>query len=197
MKSCVGAGPFEDVGPEGFNRAGRAGWLHAVGGRLARRPGEDQRGEQVGIPAGQVHRERIIYPLEKHVVNPIVLLAWDAGLPPPGDALLETTGRRTGQPRRTPVCDGLDGDTFWLVAQRGHGADWVRNIAANPPVRVKFRSGSGIGWRAGTAHILDEDDPHERQRLLAQANLARRWCVRASAAMGTSPLTVRIDLDPR
>ena len=33
--------------------------------------------------------------------------------------------------------------------------------------------------------------------LLAQAGLARRWCVRASAAMGTSPLTVRIDLDTR
>jgi deazaflavin-dependent oxidoreductase (nitroreductase family) len=115
----------------------------------------------------------------------------------PGDALLETTGRRTGQARRTPVCDGLDGDTFWLVAQRGHGADWVRNIEANPSVRVKFRSGSGIGWRAGTAHILDEDDPLERQRLLAQAGLMRRWCVRASAAMGTSPLTVRIDLDTR
>jgi hypothetical protein len=37
--------------------------------------------------------------------------------------------------------------------------------------------------------------PRERQRLLAQAGLTRRWCVRASAAMGTSPLTVRIDLD--
>jgi hypothetical protein len=105
--------------------------------------------------AGSDAKDRIIYPLEKRVVNPIVLLAWDVGLPPPGDALLETTGRRTGQPRRTPVCDGLDGDTFWLV------------------------------------------DPRERQRLLAQAGLARRWCVRASAAMGTSPLTVRIDLDPR
>jgi hypothetical protein len=44
---------------------------------------------------------------------------------------------------------------------------------------------------------LDDDDPRERQRLLAQANLARRWCVRASAAMDTSPLTVRIDLDTR
>jgi hypothetical protein len=76
-------------------------------------------------------------------------------------------------------------------------SDWVRNIAANPRVRVKFRSGSGIGRRAGTAHILGDDDPRERQRLLAQANLARRWCVRASAAMDTSPLTVRIDLDPR
>jgi deazaflavin-dependent oxidoreductase (nitroreductase family) len=142
-------------------------------------------------------KDRITHPLQNRVVNPIVLLAWSLGLSPPGDALLETTGRRTGQPRRTPVCDGLDGDTFWLVAQRGHRADWVRNIAANPRVRVKFRSGSGVGWRAGTAHILDDDDPRERQRLLAQANLTRRWCVRASAAMDTSPLTVRIDLDPR
>jgi deazaflavin-dependent oxidoreductase (nitroreductase family) len=81
--------------------------------------------------AGSDAKDRIIYPLEKRVVNPIVLLAWDLGLPPPGDALLETAGRRTGQPRRTPVCDGLDGDTFWLVAQRGRRADWVQNIAAN------------------------------------------------------------------
>jgi hypothetical protein len=46
-------------------------------------------------------KDRIIYPLEKRVVNPIVLLAWDLGLPPPGDALRKTTGRRTGQRRRT------------------------------------------------------------------------------------------------
>ena len=101
--------------------------------------------------AGSDAKDRIVYRLEKRVLNPIVLLAWDL----------------------------------------------VRNIAANPRVRVKFRSGSGVGWQAGTAHILDEDDPGERQRLLAQANLARSWCVRASAAMGNSPLTVRIDLDTR
>ena len=47
------------------------------------------------------------------------------------------------------------------------------------------------------AHILDGDDPLERQRLIGQGNLARGLCVRASAAMGTSPLTVRIHLDIR
>jgi deazaflavin-dependent oxidoreductase (nitroreductase family) len=140
---------------------------------------------------------RVVYPLEKRVVNPVVLLAWRLGIPPPGDVLLETTGRDTGQPRRTPVCDGLDGEIFWLVAQRGHRADWVRNIQANPRVRVTVRTGSGVGWRAGTAHILDDDDPLERQRLLGQGNLARVLCVRASAPMGTSPLTVCIDLDIR
>ena len=142
-------------------------------------------------------KDRVVYPLQKRVVNPVVLLAWRLGIPPPGDALLETTGRHTGQPRRTPVCDGLDGEIFWLVAQRGHRADWVRNIQANPRVRVTVRTGSGVGWRAGTAHILDDDDPLERQRLLGQGNLARGLCVRASAAMGTSPLTVRVDLDTR
>src|SRR5262245_52099053 len=147
--------------------------------------------------AGPAAKGRVVYPLEKRVVNPVVMLAWRLGIPPPGDALLETTGRRTGQPRRTPVCDGLDGQTFWLVAQRGRSADWVKNIQANPRVRVKVRTGSGVGWRTGTAHILDDDDPRERQRRIGQRNLARRLCVSASAAMDTDPLTVRVDLDPR
>jgi hypothetical protein len=69
--------------------------------------------------AGSAAKERVIYRLQKRVINPILMLTWELGIPPPGDALLETTGRRTGQPRRTPVCDGLDGETFWLVAQRG------------------------------------------------------------------------------
>jgi deazaflavin-dependent oxidoreductase (nitroreductase family) len=142
-------------------------------------------------------KDRVVYRLQKRLVNPVVLLAWRLGIPPPGDALLETTGRHTGQPRHTPVCDGLDGEIFWLVAQRGHRADWVRNIRANPRVRVKVRTESGVGWRAGTAHILDHEDPRQRQRLIGQGNLARGLCVRASAVMSTSPLTMRIDLDHR
>jgi deazaflavin-dependent oxidoreductase (nitroreductase family) len=145
--------------------------------------------------AGSAARDRVIYPLQKRVVNPIVMLAHNLGIPPPGDALLETTGRRTGRPVRTPVCDGLDGDIFWLIAQRGRRADWVKNIQADPRVRVKVRTGSGVVWRAGAAHIVDEDDPRERQRLIAGGNLARRLCVGASAAMATDPLTVRVDLD--
>jgi F420H(2)-dependent quinone reductase len=39
-------------------------------------------------------------------------------------------------PRVTPVCDCVEGDTFWIVAQRGHDADYVRNIEVNPRVRV-------------------------------------------------------------
>ena len=147
--------------------------------------------------AGSAAKDRVVYLLQKRVVNPVVMLAHNLGIPPPGDALLETTGRSTGQPRRTPICDGLDGETFWLVAQCGRQADWVKNIQANPRVRVKVRSRSGVGWRTGTAHIVDDDDPRERWQRIGEGNLARRLCVSASAAMGTDPLTVRIDLDTR
>jgi deazaflavin-dependent oxidoreductase (nitroreductase family) len=131
--------------------------------------------------------------LQRDVLNHLDKLAFRLGVPPAGDALLETIGRRTGDPRVTPVCDGLVGDTFWTIAQRGRRSGYVRNIEANPRVRVKVRS----GWRTGTAHIVDDDDPRERQRILGRGNLARRLCLRASNAMFTSPLTVRIDLRPR
>lgn len=105
-----------------------------------------------------------------------------------GWALLETTGRKTGRPRRTPVGNGLVDGTFWIVAEHGRQAGYVRNIEANPRVRVLV----GGEWRPGTAVILPDDGPRERQRRLGQ---------RVNAAlvrlMGTDLLTVRIDLDPR
>jgi deazaflavin-dependent oxidoreductase (nitroreductase family) len=140
-------------------------------------------------------RRATIARLQKSVINPLDKLAFALRIPPPGDALLETSGRRTGRPRVTPVCDGLDGDTFWIVAQRGRSADYVRNIEAEPRVRVKGSLSRG-GWRAGTARILEDDDPEERVRILSRGNRWRRLCLQASGAMGTSPLTVRIDLDP-
>jgi deazaflavin-dependent oxidoreductase (nitroreductase family) len=134
--------------------------------------------------------------LQKSVINPLDKLAFALRIPPPGDALLQTTGRVTGRPRVTPVCDCVEGETFWIVAQRGRSADYVRNIEANPRVRVKG-SLSRTGWRAGTAHILDDDDPEERIRILSRGNRWRRLCLQASTSIGTSPLTVRIDLDSR
>ncbi|HEV2922932.1 MAG TPA: nitroreductase/quinone reductase family protein [Solirubrobacteraceae bacterium] len=91
-------------------------------------------------PSATSVNHRIARPLQKSVVNPLVRLAFRLGIPDPGDALLQTTGRRSGQPRQTPVCDGMDGDTFWLLSEHGRDADWVKDIEANPGVRVKVRS---------------------------------------------------------
>ena len=72
----------------------------------------------------------------------------------------------------------------------------MQNIEADPRVRVKG-SLSDSDWRSGTAHILEDDDPQERIRILGRGNRWRRLCLRASASIATSPLTVRVDLDPR
>ena len=112
------------------------------------------------------------------------LLARD--LAPRAFALLETTGRRSGLPRYTPVGNGLAGDTFWLVAAHGYQADYVRNLLAEPRVRVKV----GGRWRAGTAVVLPADDPVARTRTLPY-----RWDAAIGRLMASAPLTVRLDLD--
>jgi deazaflavin-dependent oxidoreductase (nitroreductase family) len=109
------------------------------------------------------------------------------GVPSRAFALLETTGRRTGARRYTPVGNGLSDDTFWLVAAHGPQADYVRNLQANQQVRVKI----GRRWRSGTAVLLPGDDTAARSRTLPY-----RWDAAIGRAMASAPLTIRIDLDP-
>src|SRR4029453_570193 len=84
------------------------------------------------------------------------------GLAPRVWALLETTGRRSGLPRQTPVGNGLVDGTFWIVASHGRQADYVRNIERNPAVRVKI----GPRCPPGPATVLDDDDADARSRTL-------------------------------
>lgn len=102
-----------------------------------------------------------------------------------GHALLETTGRHTGLARRTPVGGMIEASSFWLVSDHGRASNYVRNIEADPRVRVQIR---GL-WRSGTALLLDDDDPTQRLRTMPKLNSA---LVRA---LGTDLLTVRVDLD--
>ena len=120
--------------------------------------------------------------------NPLVKAAARAGIPLPWVVILETTGRKSGLPRRTPVGKAIQGDTLWVVAEHGFKANYVRNIQANPRVRVKV----GRRWRTGTATPLPDDDPRERQRQIP--NKSNSAMVRV---MGSDLLTVRIDLDPQ
>jgi deazaflavin-dependent oxidoreductase (nitroreductase family) len=136
---------------------------------------------------------RVVTWVQKHVANPVVRSALDRGWSIPGYALLETTGRKSGQPRRTPVGDGLAGDTFWIVSEHGHRSGYVRNIEANPRVRVRI----GGRWRSGTAALLAADDPRERQRWLGRRRRGARLNAAAVRSLGTDLLTVRIDLDAR
>ena len=122
-------------------------------------------------------RDRITTTLQKNVANPLMRLL-------PFQTLLETTGRKSGEPRRTPL-DGLkDGNQFWFVSEFGDKSQYVKNIQANPQVRIRLKG----TWHSGTAHLLPDDDPQERLRSLPRFN---SFGVRT---FGTNLLTIRVDL---
>ncbi|HKH51364.1 MAG TPA: nitroreductase/quinone reductase family protein [Mycobacterium sp.] len=122
-------------------------------------------------------RDRITTALQKRVANPLMRRL-------PVQTLLETTGRKSGEPRRTPLGGSRVGDQFWFVSEFGEKSQYVKNIKANPNVRLGLRG----RWHNGTAHLVPYDDPHARLRELPQFN---SFAVRA---FGTSLLTIRVDL---
>jgi deazaflavin-dependent oxidoreductase (nitroreductase family) len=140
-------------------------------------------------------KHRIVHFLQKYLFNPPIKFLIAVGLVPPGYALLETIGRKTGKPRRTPVGNGRVGEQFWIVAEHGRKASYILNIASNPRVRLKLRDGFRARWYTGTAHVLSDDDPRERQRWLAQQLPGSASNAAAVRLFGTQLLTVRIDLD--
>lgn len=100
-------------------------------------------------------------------------------------ALLETTGRRTGTPRTTPLARGpVDGDVVWLNSVHGRHADWVRNLETTPEVRIML---SGR-WHQGHATVREYDEAIVR-RFNAYARAGPR-------ALGIDPVLVRVQLRP-
>lgn len=143
-----------------------------------------------------------LLPFQNKVVNPLLVALGECGLLPPSYALVETVGRRTGRPRRLPVANGLEGDTFWLIAGLGERASFVRNIRANPKVRIKarpghLRHGIAMRWRSGTAQPLPDDDAMGRHRHLGRGRPGYRLdgVLLRVLGRGERMLTVRIDLD--
>ena len=122
-------------------------------------------------------RDRIATVLQKNVANPLMRLM-------PFQTLLETTGRKSGEPRRTPLGGSREGDQFWFVSEFGDKSQYVKNIKANPRVRVRLNG----KWHTGTAQLVPDDDPHARLRSLPQFN---SFGVRT---FGTNLLTIRVDL---
>ena len=133
-------------------------------------------------------KRRLVRLFQKYIVNPPLKAALALGVVPPTHALLETVGRTTGKPRRNPVGNGLAGDgrTFWIVSEHGRDAGYVKNILANPRVRLKI----GRRWRTGTAELLPDDDPKARLK-----TIGRRVNAAMVRTMGTNLVTVRVDLE--
>ena len=133
-----------------------------------------------------MNKRRVSTFASHRLLNPFVKAAARAGLPLPGLVILETTGRKSGEPRRTPVGKALEGDTLWVLAEHRRGG-YVRNIEANPRVRVRI----GRSWREGTARVLLDDDVRDRAR-----RMPNRVNTRTVLLMASEPVTVRVDLTP-
>ncbi|TVT32477.1 nitroreductase family deazaflavin-dependent oxidoreductase [Amycolatopsis rhizosphaerae] len=127
-------------------------------------------------PAARKHRR--VTAFQRRVLNPLTRAL-------PFQTLLETTGRTSGLPRRTPIAGRRLGDEFWFVSEHGDRSQYVRNIRAQPRVRVRIAG----RWHAGTAELLRQDDSRARLDKLPKMNSA------AVRAVGTDLLTVRVDLD--
>ncbi len=122
-------------------------------------------------------KRRVVHRVQRLLVNPL-----GRHLPV---TMLETTGRKSGQPRWTAVGGSVVDNQFWMVSEHGDHSDYVYNIKANPAVRVRVNG----QWRSGTAHLLPDDDPWQRLRSLPRLNSA------GVRTMGTDLLTIRVDLD--
>jgi deazaflavin-dependent oxidoreductase (nitroreductase family) len=130
-----------------------------------------------GMTDLQALKRRVVHGVQRRVVNPI-----GRRLP---FTMLETIGRKSGQPRRTAVGGRVVDGQFWMVSEHGAHSHYVLNIKANPAVRLRIRG----RWRTGTAHLLYDDDPKERLRKLGGLNSL------AVRAAGSELLTLRVDLD--
>jgi len=88
-----------------------------------------------------------------HVFNPVVALLTRAGISVMGSRVLEVPGRKTGEPRRTPVNLLTLDHARYLVAPRGH-TQWVRNLRASGRGRLLV----GRRSESFTANELEDDD---------------------------------------
>jgi deazaflavin-dependent oxidoreductase (nitroreductase family) len=124
----------------------------------------------------------------RYTINPLVRALFKLGITPPGMALVETVGRRSGALRRTPIICSREGETLWLIAQHGRHAGWVRNFEASPSVRVRL----GRRWLAGTAELLPDDDVKARIRMFARTAVGRSMTAMMFRALESDPVTARI-----
>lgn len=101
---------------------------------------------------------------------------------------LETTGRKTGRPRRVPVAASFDDTGAWVISQHGTRSGWAVNISADPSVRIR----RGDHWRSGTAAFVPDDDVAARASSFAARRALAPVVAATFRALQSAPISVRI-----
>jgi deazaflavin-dependent oxidoreductase (nitroreductase family) len=136
----------------------------------------------------------VVRVFQRWTINPLMRLLLTIGLNPLGLAILETRGRNSGKLRRVPVGNGRKGDSFWIIAEHGMRANYVRNIARDPRVRVRLRIGWRYRWVTGMATVLPDDDALARQRRIIAWHPLRALNAVNVRVLGADLLTVHVRL---
>ena len=127
--------------------------------------------------------------LGRAVMNPVVAALDKIGLRSSLVVELETTGAKSGEPRRVPLAGRADNTGVWVISQHGRRAGWAYNIAADPKVRVRVNN----EWRTGTATFEPQDDVRARARSFGgDGKLSKSATVLTMRAMESDPISVRI-----
>jgi deazaflavin-dependent oxidoreductase (nitroreductase family) len=136
----------------------------------------------------------LVRTLQRWVINPLVRAGFVVGINPFGVALLETRGRSTGLPRRTPVGNGRRGDELWIIAEHGERAGYVRNLRQDPHVRIRLRLGLRHRWVDGIATVRPDDDALARQRSIIAWHPLRALNAVNVRVLGADLLSVHVQL---
>jgi deazaflavin-dependent oxidoreductase (nitroreductase family) len=125
------------------------------------------------------------------IVNPLVAAMDRIGIRSSLVVELETTGAKTGQPRRVPLTGRADETGVWVISQHGRRAGWAHNIAADPKVRVRVDN----QWRSGTAAFEPDDNVRARASSFGDGKVSQSAAAFTMRAMESDPISVRITYD--
>ena len=105
-----------------------------------------------------------------------------------GVCQLQTIGRVSGRPRTIDIWFATDGERAYMLAGGRHRAHWVRNLMADPRVRVRI-AGQTL---AGTARVIEGQDRETLARQLVAAKY-QGWAAgrpMSSWAAGSLPVEI-------
>jgi deazaflavin-dependent oxidoreductase (nitroreductase family) len=98
----------------------------------------------MSVPAPAQNVEAELFRALNALVEPWVRAGCGSpGLFPTGLIVLETTGAKSGEPRRVPLLATVFDGCVFIATVRGPRSLWVRNLAAQPRARY---------WVAGREH---------------------------------------------
>ena len=120
-------------------------------------------------------KRSLVLAFQRYILNPVTKLAPGFF----GAQLIETTGRKSGKKRRQPLGVTQSDGAYWIVSEHGR-SNYVRNLEANPNVRIKVRG----KWIEGRATVMPDEDPRKHTKGLNGAMVK---------LVGTDLLAIRID----